>query len=65
MRLVLLVVILGVVGASAGFVSVGTVSAHSGDGGGTVQVLQGFPTCPAQQASFAAATEGSCGDLRP
>lgn len=65
MRLVALVLTVVAFGAGLGLVSVGRVQAHAGDGGGVVEVLQSFPTCPATRAVVAAATDQSCSDLRP
>ncbi len=65
MRLVALVLTVVAFGAGLGFVSVGTAQAHAGDGGGVVEVLQSFPTCPATRAVLAAAADQSCSDLRP
>jgi hypothetical protein len=65
MRLVALVLTVIAFGAGLGLASVGTVQAHAGDGGGVVEVLQSFPSCPATRAIVAAATDVSCSDLRP
>ncbi|HET9000533.1 MAG TPA: hypothetical protein VFP86_12875 [bacterium] len=65
MRLVALVLTVIAFGAGLGLVSIGTVLAHAGDGGGVVEVLQSFPSCPATRAVVAAATDQSCADLRP
>jgi hypothetical protein len=65
MRLIFLVLTLVVLGAGAGLVSVPTVNAHSGGGGGAVELLQSASSCPSSLESLAAASQGSCSDLRP
>ena len=65
MRLVALVLTVVAFGASLGFVSIGTVQAHGGDGSAVVQSSQSFETCPATRAVVAVGVEESCSNLRP
>ena len=65
MRFVALVLTVIAFGAGLGLVSIGTVQAHAGDGGGVVEVLQSFPSCPATRAVVAGGLEESCSNLRP
>ena len=65
MRLVALVLTVVAFGAGLGFVSVGPALAHGGDGGGVVESLQSFPTCPATRAVVSVGVEESCSNLRP
>jgi hypothetical protein len=46
MRFVALVLAAVVLGAGVGIVSVGTAQAHGGDGGGAIEVLESYATCP-------------------
>jgi hypothetical protein len=65
MRLVALVLTVLAFGAGLGLVSVGTVRAHGGDGGGVVESLQSYESCPATRAVVAVGVEESCLNLRP
>lgn len=62
MRFVALVLAVAMIGG-VGLVSVGTAQAHGGDGGGAVEVLQTYATCPVANAVQADARGMSCTDL--
>lgn len=65
MRFVVLMLAVAMLGAGIGFVSVGTVQAHGGDGGGQVEITSGYPTCPVAVKVQASALSymTSCQDL--
>ncbi len=63
MRFVGLVLAVAVFGAGVGFVSVGTAQAHGGDGGGAVEVMEGYASCPVVVAVQATVFETSCTNL--
>jgi len=65
MRFVALMLAVAMLGAGVGLVSVGTVQAHGGDGGGQVEITSGYPACavvPTVQASALPYTT-SCQDV--
>jgi hypothetical protein len=62
MRFVALALTVGLLVGDLGIVSVGTVQAHGGDGGGKVEVTL-VQACQSPQAALAAAGETACRDV--
>ena len=65
MRFVALMLAVAILGAGVGLVPVAPVQAHGGDGGGAVEVMQGFSSCPVtvNVANAAIPATTSCHDL--
>jgi hypothetical protein len=65
MRFVALMLAMAILGAGLGLVSVAPVQAHGGDGGGAIQVMPGFASCPVVVAELneAIPSTTSCTDL--
>jgi len=65
MRFVSVMLAVAILGAGVGLVSVAPVQAHGGDGGGPIEVMQGFANCPVVVNVENAATPSttSCHDL--
>lgn len=63
MRFVALVLAVAVCSVGVGFASVGTAQAHGGDGGGAIEPLQTYASCPVVPTVQAQGRDSSCTDL--
>ena len=62
MRFVALVLAVAMIGG-LGLVTVGTAQAHGGDGGGAIDLLQSYASCPVVNSVQAAALGNTCTEM--